>query len=73
MDVKIPNYQVKPLKKFYRPYFSPKFNSYEMDYAVAGFLINNERMFKFYLFVINIDTMFYLFNLLLKMHIPQFT
>jgi hypothetical protein len=58
MDVKIPDYQLKPLKKFYRSYFSPRFNSYEIDYAVASFLINNERMFKFYLFVININTKF---------------
>jgi hypothetical protein len=58
MDVKIPDYQLKPLKKFYRPCFSPKFNSYEMDYAVASFLINSERMFKFYLFVININIKF---------------
>jgi hypothetical protein len=43
MNVKIPDYQLKPLKKFYRPYFSPRFNSYEMDYAVASFLINNEE------------------------------
>jgi hypothetical protein len=58
MDVKIPDYQLKPLKKFYRPYFSPRFNSYEMYYAVASFLINSERKFRFYLFVININTKF---------------
>jgi hypothetical protein len=58
MSEKIRDYQLKPLKKFYRPYFSPKFNSYEMDYAIGNFSINNERIFKFYLFVININSKF---------------
>jgi hypothetical protein len=58
MSEKIRDYQLKPLKKFYRPHFSPKFNSYETDYAIGNFSINNERILKFYLFVININSKF---------------
>jgi hypothetical protein len=36
---KIRDYRLKTLKKFYRPYFSPRFNSYEMEYASGYFLI----------------------------------
>jgi hypothetical protein len=40
MNTRIEDYRLKPLQKFYRPYFSPHFNNYEMDYAVSNFLIN---------------------------------
>jgi hypothetical protein len=56
--MKIEDYRLKPLQKFYRPYFSPHFNSYEMDYAVSNFLINNKKVYKYYLFMININTKF---------------
>ena len=55
---KIRDYRLKTLKKFYRPYFSPRFNSYEMDYASGRFLINDTQVFKYYLFLININTKF---------------
>jgi hypothetical protein len=56
MEVKIQDYGLKPLHKLYIPYFSPKFNSYEMDYAVSNFLINNKKVYKCYLILININT-----------------
>ena len=58
MNVKIKDYKLKPLRKFYRPYFSPKFNSYEMDYASGYFQIGDKKIFKFYLILININTKF---------------
>ena len=58
MNVRIRDYKLKPLRKFYRPYFSPKSNSYEMDYTSGSFLINDSKIFKFYLILININTKF---------------
>jgi hypothetical protein len=58
MDTKVEDYKLKPLSKFFRPYFSPSFNSYEMDYAISNFLINNEKIYKYYLILININTQF---------------
>jgi hypothetical protein len=55
---KVPDYQVKPLLRFQRPYFSPHFNSYEMDYVNTGkfFDERNKTKVQNYLFVININT-----------------
>jgi hypothetical protein len=44
MDVKIKDYKLKPLRKLFRPYFSPNFNSYEMDYVISDFLINDVKI-----------------------------
>jgi hypothetical protein len=41
-----------------RPYFSPNFNSYEMDYAFSNFKINSEKNYKYYIILININTKF---------------
>jgi hypothetical protein len=43
MAIKIENYKLKPLRKLYKPYFSPNFNGYEMDYALSNLLINNQK------------------------------
>jgi hypothetical protein len=66
---KIPDYKAKTLKnKFQRPYFSPKINSYEMDYVSSGkFKINDEVRFRHYLGVININTK-YLFMIPLELN-----
>jgi hypothetical protein len=58
--VKVPDYQLKPLRKFERPYFSPYFDSYEMDYVNTGKFFDNRNRTKVqnYLFVININTKF---------------
>jgi hypothetical protein len=60
---KIKDYKLPPLKKKYsRPYFSPKFNSWEMDFMIvpfAGkspFISTESHNFLFYLFMININT-----------------
>jgi hypothetical protein len=55
---KVPDYQLKPLLRFQRPYFSPHFNSYEMDYVNTGkfYDTNNRAKLQNYLFVININT-----------------
>jgi hypothetical protein len=55
---KVPDYQLKPLLRFQRPYFSPHFNSYEMDYVNTGkfYDTNNRVQLQNYLFVININT-----------------
>jgi hypothetical protein len=58
MKTKIQDYRLKPLEKFYRLYFLPHFNSYEMDYALSNLLINNKKVYKYYLFVININAKF---------------
>jgi hypothetical protein len=65
MTTKIKNYKLKPSHKLYRPYFSPNFNSYEMDYAISNFLINNKNVYKYYLILININSKF-LFALPIK-------
>jgi hypothetical protein len=44
----VPDYKLKPLKQFFRPYFSPNFNCWEID---IGFFNK-----KSYLFAININT-----------------
>jgi hypothetical protein len=56
--VKVPDYQLKPLRKFERPYFSPYFDSYEMDYVNTGKFFDNRNRTRVqnYLFVININT-----------------
>jgi hypothetical protein len=58
MSRKIEDYKLKPLLKLYRPYFSPNFNSYEKDYAPSNFLINNQKVCKYYLILININSKF---------------
>jgi hypothetical protein len=65
MAIKIEDYKLKPLRKLYRPYFSPNFNSYEMDYALSNLLINNQTVYKYYLILININSKF-LFALPIK-------
>jgi hypothetical protein len=68
MATKIEEYKLKPLRKLYRPYFSPNFNSYEMGYALSNFLINNQKIYKYYLILINIHSKF-LFALPIKNNI----
>jgi hypothetical protein len=58
MDTKIEDYRLKPLCKLYRPYFSPNFNSYEIDYALSNLLIINQKVYKYYLILININSKF---------------
>jgi hypothetical protein len=58
MAIKIEDYKLKPLRKLFRPYYSPNFNSYEMDYALSNLLINNKKVYKYYLVLININTKF---------------
>jgi hypothetical protein len=58
MDTKIEDYKLKPLRKLYKPYFSPNFNIYETDYALSNFLINNKNVYKYYLILININSKF---------------
>jgi hypothetical protein len=62
MTTKIEDYKLKPLCKLHKPYFSPNFNNYEIDYAVSNFLINNQKVYKYYLILININSKF-LFSL----------
>jgi hypothetical protein len=52
MSSKVPDYRLKPLKKFQRPYFSPQRDSYEMDYVIQTY--GGHR--KNYLFCINLNT-----------------
>jgi hypothetical protein len=49
---KIKDYRIGPLKKFQRPYFSPRVVSYEMDYTVARF----DNWLRWYFVCININT-----------------
>jgi hypothetical protein len=58
MTTEIEDFKLKQLRKLYRPYFSPNFNSYEMDYALSNFLINNQKVYKYYLILININSKF---------------
>jgi hypothetical protein len=60
---KVKDYKLKPLQRFYRPYFSPFPNSYEIDYVHGGrFATINEKTSKlkiiiqYYLACININT-----------------
>jgi hypothetical protein len=54
---KLKDYRIKPLKRFYRPYFSPYRNSYEIDHIYAGSIFKNNRLVKkWYLGCININT-----------------
>jgi hypothetical protein len=46
------------MKKYFRPYFSPKTGLYEMNYVIAGHKDKNER---YYLAVININTRYLFF------------
>jgi hypothetical protein len=55
MSLKVPDYRLKPLNKFQRPYFSPKRNSYEIDY-VTQTDPDRPQDFVFYLFCINLNT-----------------
>jgi hypothetical protein len=66
MTTKIEDYKLKPLRKLFRPYFSPNFNNYEMYCALSNFLINNQKVYKYYLILlININSKF-LFALPIK-------
>ncbi|KAA6379096.1 MAG: hypothetical protein EZS28_025376 [Streblomastix strix] len=49
------DYQLKPLSKFERPYFSPNYNSWEIDQV---FIMKKSVEIKQYLFAININTKF---------------
>jgi hypothetical protein len=58
---KVRDYRLKTQEKYFRPYFSPFFDSYEMDYANTGKYALGAYGFKAYdsrayLFVININT-----------------
>jgi hypothetical protein len=44
MNARIQDYRLKLLQKFFQLYFSPHFNSYEIDYAISNFLINNKSI-----------------------------
>jgi hypothetical protein len=59
---KLRDYKLPPLRKLFRPYFSPNFNSYEIDYAFSNFTINSVKIFKYYLILININTKFLFAN-----------
>ncbi|KAA6375762.1 MAG: hypothetical protein EZS28_028712 [Streblomastix strix] len=50
-----PDYQIKPLSKLNRPYYSPKFGSWEIDlvFSMDEHIIRANQI---YLFCINIDT-----------------
>jgi hypothetical protein len=54
--------QLKTLKKYYRPYFSRYFDSYELDYFNSGEIMDEEipdkTYFRMYLMFININTKF---------------
>jgi hypothetical protein len=50
--MKLRDYKIKPLHQFYRPYFSPYTNSYEIDWITAA-QNNNTRL---YFACININT-----------------
>jgi hypothetical protein len=66
--IKLKDYKLPPLhKKYFRPYFSPKYNSWEMDFMVIPYigkkspfknknLIEANEKYFYYLFVININT-----------------
>lgn len=58
---RIKDYRLKPLQQYYRPYFSPYTNSYEIDYV---FIPNFEKP-QVYLACININTK-YLFMIPVK-------
>jgi hypothetical protein len=70
---KIKDYRLKPLKKFYRPYFSPHTDSYEIDYVYGGKTSAHneetgilETVEQYYFVCININTK-YLFIIPLLM------
>jgi hypothetical protein len=70
---KIRDYKVKPLLKYYRPYFSPHTDSYEIDYVFGGKVMTKDvesGLSKLenrnYFFCININTK-YLFVVPLPM------
>jgi hypothetical protein len=48
---KIKDYRLAPLKKFQRPYFSPRTGSYEMDYTIA----RHDNWSRWYFVCININ------------------
>ncbi|KAA6383038.1 MAG: hypothetical protein EZS28_021433, partial [Streblomastix strix] len=50
----IQDYQLKPLRRLQRPYFSPKSGSYEIDLAFSYDTIKHRE--QIYLFAININT-----------------
>jgi hypothetical protein len=52
LPLKIKDYKLKPLKKFQRPYFSPRTGSYEIDYAEARI----DRWKRWYFVCNNINT-----------------
>jgi hypothetical protein len=58
MAIKIEVYKLKPLRKLFRPYYSPNFNSYEMGYALSNLSINSTKIYNYYLVLININTKF---------------
>jgi hypothetical protein len=70
---KIKDYRIKPLQKFYRPYFSPHTDSYEIDYVYGGKMITynsetgeHKTVNRNYIVCININTK-YLFMIPLPM------
>jgi hypothetical protein len=49
---KVKDYKLKPLKKFFRPYFSPRIRYCEIDYALA----RDAKWIRWYFVYININT-----------------
>ena len=59
----LPDHKLKPLQRFYRPYFSPYTDSYEIDYVFGPKI--GEKFSQIYLACININTK-YLFMIPVK-------
>jgi hypothetical protein len=58
-----PDYKLKPLQKLFRPYYSPKLGSYEVD-VVFGSDPKYKNVYTIYLFCININTKYlYIYKL----------
>jgi hypothetical protein len=66
MSSKVSDYRLKPLNRFQRPYFSPKRDSYEIDYVEQTY----GRLKVVYLFCININTR-YLMAYALELNEPR--
>jgi hypothetical protein len=66
----IPDYKIKPLKQFFRPYFSPRLNSWEMDWIQTpiqnwetnpetGEVIPADKLTRQYFGCINLNTRYF--------------
>ncbi len=56
-EERVPDHQLKPLKILDRPYFSPHFHSWEIDFAFAQHPTLKNQLLDF-LYIININTRF---------------